>query len=64
MNHHVSKKYLGFSHAKYMENDPVQYDLKANELILTTHQQTHFHDDVELLFILDGEAILYVNFGK
>lgn len=61
MNHYVSKDYLGFSHAKYIENDPVQYDLKAYEYILTEDQRTHFHDDVELLFIIDGEATLYVN---
>lgn len=61
MDHILPPNYLGFSHAKYIENDPVQYTLKAEEVIFKERQKTHFHDDVELLFILNGEATLYVN---
>lgn len=61
MNQINSYTYLGYSHAKYLENDPVQYDVKANEITLRENQGSHFHDDIELLFIVNGEAKLIVN---
>lgn len=61
MNHIDSYDYLGFSHAKYLENDCVQYNLKATEMIFKENQGTHFHDDVEIYYIISGEARLFVN---
>ncbi len=61
MNEFNSYNYLGYSHAKYLENDPIQYDIKVNEVVFKENQGTHFHDDVELLFLVNGEAKLYVN---
>ncbi|BCN31657.1 AraC family transcriptional regulator [Anaeromicropila herbilytica] len=61
MNHINSKEYLGFSQAKYIENDPVQYKLRANEVIFRESQEVHFHDDIELFFVIDGKATLNVN---
>ncbi len=61
MNEINSYNYLGYSHAKYLENDPIQYDIKVNEVVFKENQGTHFHDDVELLFLVNGEAKLYVN---
>jgi AraC-like DNA-binding protein len=52
---------LPYSHAKYLENDSIKYELKTNELILSNDQKTHFHDDIELLFVTAGNAELLVN---
>jgi AraC-like DNA-binding protein len=56
-----SIEYLGYSHATYLENDPIQYKVTCEQITITENQTYHFHDDIELLFILNGEAAIYIN---
>lgn len=51
----------GYTHGKYIENDPVKYEIQAEEIVITSRQPCHFHDDVELIYVLEGDAELTVN---
>ena len=50
-----------YTHAKYLENDSIRYEIQVNELTFRENQRAHFHDDIEVLFILEGTAELNVN---
>lgn len=61
MIHNSSHIYLGFSHAQYLENDPVQYDFTVEEIYIQDNQSPHYHDNVEFLYVMEGTGTLSIN---